>query len=287
MGLRGEAAIVGYVELPPERMNKAAPGARSRSSSGPSFGRRAGRRRAARRNRSTGSSPRTWGSRRSSCRRRWPNTWASTPISPNSSTSAARAPPGWCGAPPPPSSSGSAMSVLCALPARYITHDVGEEAQAVGRRGVLRLVEQPIRFSASRIRDPLRKPRPERTVRPGRPALCRGLRLRRARDGQDRGGSAVQRQPHRGRHLEGQAADGRGRARQPGDRRPAAHAGDRHAVRRWGGGRGGQRRRRQAVTQPAGVDQGIRRTRAVQDSDVRRRIFCRRRSPRPPTPRSA
>ena len=24
MGLRGEAAIVGYVELPPERMNKAA-----------------------------------------------------------------------------------------------------------------------------------------------------------------------------------------------------------------------------------------------------------------------
>jgi hypothetical protein len=26
MGLRGEAAIVGYVELPPERMNTAAPG---------------------------------------------------------------------------------------------------------------------------------------------------------------------------------------------------------------------------------------------------------------------
>ncbi len=25
MGLRGEAAIVGYVELPPERMNKALP----------------------------------------------------------------------------------------------------------------------------------------------------------------------------------------------------------------------------------------------------------------------
>ena len=53
-------------------------------------------------------------------------------------------------------------AVLCALPARYITPIVQEEAQADGRRDVLRFVEQPIRLSASGIRDPVRQSRPER-----------------------------------------------------------------------------------------------------------------------------
>ena len=42
MGLRGEAAIVGYVELPPERMNKAAPGAVHARAVGRAVRRRAG-----------------------------------------------------------------------------------------------------------------------------------------------------------------------------------------------------------------------------------------------------
>ena len=123
--------------------------------------------------------------------------------------------------------------------------DVGEEAQAAGRRDVLRIVEQPIRLPASGIRDPVRQPRPERPLWPGRYTLRGGLRLRRAGDGQDRRRPAGQCQPHRRRHLERQAAHRRGRAGQPGDRRPAAHAGDRHALRRRRRGRGRQCRHRQ------------------------------------------
>ena len=52
-------------------------------------------------------------------------------------------------------------AVLCALPARYITPIVQEEAQAAGGCDVLRFLEQPIRLSASRIRDPVRQSRAE------------------------------------------------------------------------------------------------------------------------------
>ena len=46
MGLRGEAAIVGYLELPPERMNKAAPAPFTLEQWAELVGRRTGRRRA-------------------------------------------------------------------------------------------------------------------------------------------------------------------------------------------------------------------------------------------------
>ena len=132
MGLRGEAAIVGYVELPPERMNKAslAPfaieqwaelSAAALEDAGlPVMS-------------STASWRHTWRSRRSSYRPRSPNTSEWGRDSPSTWTSGAPARRPWSGGRPRRSNSASATRSCVRCPP--IHHPViGEEAPASGRR---------------------------------------------------------------------------------------------------------------------------------------------------------
>ena len=172
MGLRGDAAIVGYVELPPERLNKASPAPFVLEQWAELVRRRTRGCGTARRRRQRHRRPRTWRSRRSSCPRRSPNTSVygarfAELVDLGGASAAAMV---WRAA--AAIELGICDAVLCALPAPLHHAVVEEEAQTDDRRDVLRLVEQPIRLSAGRIRDPLRQPRPERALRSGRPALC-------------------------------------------------------------------------------------------------------------------
>ena len=71
------------------------------------------------------------------------------------------------------------------------------------------------------------------------------------------------------RHLRTRADHRRRRRQQPGDRVPAAHARDRDAGDGRRGGAGDRRRSRAAFAESPGVDQGVRRTGALQDAHLR------------------
>lgn len=115
MGLRGEAAIVGYVELPPERMTKASP-APSPSSNGPNSAPPRSPMRDCPSRLSTASWRHTWPSRRSSSPPPSPNTSEWGRGSPNTWTWVAPAPRPWCGGPPQPSNSASATPSCARCP---------------------------------------------------------------------------------------------------------------------------------------------------------------------------
>ncbi len=80
------------------------------------------------------------------------------------------------------------------------------QRRPAGATRVVRGVEQQVRLTAGRIRDPLRQRRPERALRPDRAALRRALRLRPGGAGEDRRRPAHQRLRAPRRGLPRQAA---------------------------------------------------------------------------------
>ena len=80
---------------------------------------------------------------------------------------------------------------------------------------LFRFLLQQVRFAPGRVRDPLWESGTERPLRPDRPALRLGLRLRRAGHGKDLGRPAHQRLRHARRRLLRPAHHRRRRAGQP------------------------------------------------------------------------
>lgn len=130
MGLRGEAAIVGYVELPPERMTKASP-APSSSSNGPNSAPPRSPMRDCPSRLSTASWRHIWPSRRSSSlhHRRIPRSGArfAEHVDLGGASAAAMV---WRAA--AAVELGICDAVLCALPARYITPMSPKKPRSLG-----------------------------------------------------------------------------------------------------------------------------------------------------------
>ena len=172
---------------------------------------------------------------------RIPRPAASTSAS--SSTSAAPRRPAWSGGRRRPSSWGSATRCSPSCPVGAAAR--GPSAARPPTPDWYGASSNLLRLAAGRVRDPVRQPRPERAVRPDRPAL-------RAREfGYDPSALAKiavdQRTnacAHPGRGVPRHADHDRRRAGQPDDRRPDPHAGDRDARAR--GRRRGDRQRRLA-----------------------------------------
>ena len=243
MGLRGEAAIVGYVELPPERLNKAGPAP---------FTLEQWAELAAGALADAGLPPTVDGivtSHSQETQMFVPSTVAEyLGIDANfaelvdlGGASAA----GWCGAPPLRSSSACATPCSARCPPRHMTPASKQETQSTSSTcRVLRRVEQPVRLAAGRIRDSLRQPGTERTLRTGR-ARCTAPIY-----GYDERAMAkiVVDQRVNANHTAGAIFTDKPMTvddvlASPMIADSAAHAGDRDAVRRRRGGRGRQRRR--------------------------------------------